>query len=155
MGNTHEGVQEIRIRPARPADAERLAALCTQLGYPASPDEVRRRLEQIRHDVDNAVYVAEPAGGQVMGWMQVYARQLLVADRHAELGGLVVDAAQRRHGLGRRLMEEAEAWARARGCEALYLRSNVVREGAHRFYEGIGYTAAKTQYTYHKPLSEG
>jgi GNAT superfamily N-acetyltransferase len=133
-------------------DVDRLAVLCEQLGYPSTPAQVHQRLGQVLQDEDQAVFVAEGVAGQVVGWVQVFGRQLLVVDRHAELGGLVVDEGHRGRGVGPQLMEQAEDWARARGCEALYVRSNVVREGAHRFYEGIGYAQIKTSRVFLKDL---
>ena len=148
----HGGDELIEIRSATLLDAHRLAALCGQLGYPSAPEEVQERLGQIQQDEDQAVFVAEKVGGQVMGWVHVFGRQLLVVDRHAELGGLVIDEGHRGRGVGGLLMEQAEDWARARGCEALYVRSNVVREDAHRFYEGIGYELIKTSQVFLKEL---
>jgi GNAT superfamily N-acetyltransferase len=146
--------EEIRVRAARPADAERLAVLCGQLGYPSSVERVRARLDQVQQDEGNAVLVAEGADGQVIGWVQVYVRPLVVDDLNAEVGGLVVDDRKRSEGVGRLLMEEAEAWARAHGCVAVNVRSNVIRERAHHFYETIGYRRIKTQLTLRKDLTE-
>ena len=50
------------------------------------------------------------------------------------------------------LHQEAEAWARQHGCQQVRLRSNKVRVEAHRFYERIGYEAAKSQKVYWKAL---
>jgi GNAT superfamily N-acetyltransferase len=50
-------------------------------------------------------------------------------------------------------MEAAERWAIARGHRVLRLRSRVQREGAHRFYERLGYRIAKTSHTFQKQLS--
>lgn len=50
-------------------------------------------------------------------------------------------------------MERAERWAREQGCWAIYLRSNVVREGAHAFYERLGYERVKMQLALRKALS--
>jgi GNAT superfamily N-acetyltransferase len=133
-------------------DAERIAALCQQLGYPASQEEVRRRLNPIQQDEQHAVYVAALPDGRVVGWVHVYVCQLLVADPQAEIGGLVVDEDYRRSGVGRLLMQQAEQWAREKGCWAVYLRSNVVRKDAHAFYEGIGYSSAKTSMAFRKAL---
>jgi GNAT superfamily N-acetyltransferase len=138
------------IRPARPGDAGRLAALCGQLGYPSTPRALRRRLAAILPDQDQAVFVAEDPFGEVVGWVHVALRPLLVSGLQAEIGGLVVDEAQRRRGLGRLLMERAEQWARDRGCIAVHLRSNVDREVAPFFYEGIGYRQTKTSRTFRK-----
>jgi GNAT superfamily N-acetyltransferase len=147
-----DGDEGIEIRAAMRADVRRLAILCGQLGYLSTPEQVRQRLEELQRNEDQAVFVAEEVGGQVVGWVQVFGRQLLVVDRHAELGGLVVDEGHRGRGVGGLLMEHAEGWARAQGCEALYVRSNVVREDAHRFYEGIGYELIKTSQVFLKEL---
>lgn len=152
MGSECVCDEVVVLRTAIPQDAERLAVLSAQLGYPATPEQMGRRLEAIQGDENHAVFVAEGAGGQVTGWVHVFIRQLLLVDRHAELGGVVVLAGQRGRGVGRLLMERAEVWARARGCEAVYVRSNVARERAHRFYEGIGYEQIKTSRVFLKRM---
>jgi len=140
------------IRLASPEDANCVAALCYQLGYPATQEEVQRRLNQIQQDEHHAVYVAELSNGHVVGWVHVYVGQLVVKDRQAEIGGLVVDEGYRRCGIGQLLMQQAEQWARAKECWAVYLRSNIVRKGAHVFYERIGYSDVKTQLAFRKVL---
>jgi len=145
----------IRVRFLRAGDAERVAVLCTQLGYPTSAKDVKRRLESGRvphYSSDQAVFVAESGGGQLMGWVQVCVRTILVADRHAEVEGLVVDENWRGKGVGHALMKRAEAWARQEGCRVVSLRSNIVREDARPFYEGIGYKVVKTQWALRKIL---
>jgi GNAT superfamily N-acetyltransferase len=155
LSNGQGRSEGILIRAAKEADIERLAVLCGQLGYPASAGQVRQRLDELLQVEDHAVLVAEGPDGQVIGWVHVFVRQLLVVDRHAELGGLVVDEGHRGRGVGRLLMETAEDWASARGCEALYMRSKVVREQAHRFYEGIGYDLIKRSCVFLKELGRG
>lgn len=140
------------LRRARPGDAGRLAELCGQLGYPSSRGALGPRLAAILPDEDQAVYVAQDAEGDVVGWVHVSLRPLLVTGPQAEICGLVVDGAHRRRGVGRLLMERAECWARDRGCLAVQLRSNVEREVAPLFYEGIGYAQAKTSRTFRKEL---
>lgn len=127
--------------------------LCQHLGYPASPAEVQQRLGQIQHDERHAVYVAElPNRRQVVGWVHVYTRQLLLTDLQAEIGGLVVDEGHRHSGIGRLLMQHAEEWARKKGCEAVTLRSNVLHKDAHIFYEKVGYRSIKTLMAFYKAL---
>jgi len=142
----------IKIRLARTEDVERITALGEQLGYPSSPEQVRQRFQQIQHRDDHAVYVAERADGRLVGWVHVFIRQLLVADLHVEIGGLVVDEAHHRRKIGKLLMEQAERWAKEKGCQAVYVRSNVVREGAHAFYERIGYVNIKLSKVFRKAL---
>lgn len=139
------------VRRARREDAERLADLITQLGYPATPEEIRSRFDSIEHDPAHALFVAE-LDGRAAGWVHVFLYKLLEADRLAELGGLIVDKSARGRGLGRRLMQQAEGWADAQGCSAIYLRSNVIRQQAHKFYAAIGYEQFKTQHAFRKAL---
>jgi GNAT superfamily N-acetyltransferase len=84
--------------------------------------------------------------------VHVSLRPLLETDRQAEIGGLVVDRAHRRQGVGRSLMAWAEDWARARGCVAVQLRSNVERQETPSFYENIGYHQTKLARTFRKAL---
>lgn len=140
------------IRAARVEDAEPIAGLCEQLGYPACREEVERRLRLIREDRDHALLVAECAEGCVVGWLHVYLCKLVESDPAAEIGGLVVDEGARRCGVGRLLMLHAEQWARQKGCAVLTLRSNIVRKHARAFYERIGYSTVKTQFAFRKFL---
>jgi GNAT superfamily N-acetyltransferase len=145
----------MEIREATRADAGLIGDLCAQLGYPATSEEVGRRLEQIGQGRKAIVYVAEGASGQVVGWVHAFVRDLLVVDRHAELGGLIVDEALRGCGVGRRLMAQVEAWAAGQGCETVYVRSSVVREEAHGFYRSAGYDLIKSSHLFLKELTEG
>ena len=138
------------IRPAREEDLPSLTTLCGQLGYPSSRDEVAQRLPRILADTDSALFVAETPGGEVIGWVHVFVRHLLVVNRHAELGGLVVNEAQHGSGVGRLLMLAVERWAKEQGCETIFVRSNVIRQEAHQFYEHLGYENFKTSFSFRK-----
>jgi GNAT superfamily N-acetyltransferase len=141
----------ITVREVRIEDLSALAELATQLGYPSSQAEMVSRLGEISGDDDHAVFVAE-VDGQVAGWVHVFIYRLIVLDHTAEVGGLVVDSARRGSGVGRALMQQAEAWAREHSCQTLYLRSNVIRTEAHKFYEALGYQRIKSQYAFDKQL---
>lgn len=143
---------QVAVRRARMDDAARLAALCRQLGYPASQARIRRRLRRILGRLDHAVFVARETGRALLGWVHVHRRELLEEDPQAEIEGLVVDVGHRGRGVGRLLTERAEAWARSRGCGAVRLRTNVIRTGAHRFYAALGYRHLKTQRVYRRIL---
>jgi GNAT superfamily N-acetyltransferase len=143
----------LTIRPAAPGDVLYITQLCEQLGYLASQNDVRQRLEGIRRgDTPAIVYAAQLPHGEVVGWVHVYRCAGLLLPPYAEIGGLVVSEAQRGRGIGRRLMEEAETWARQHDCQQVRLRSNAVRVEAHRFYEGIGYQVVASQMVYRKAL---
>jgi len=145
---------DILIRPAIPTDAADIADLCGQLGYPSTTIEVARRLRQIQTWQGHAMFVAEN-NGRVVGWVHVHAYPLPEMDWHAELGGLVVDEGYRGQGIGKLLMARVEGWAQEQGCGEIRIRSNVIRERAHDFYQKIGYENTKTQFTFRKRIDHG
>jgi GNAT superfamily N-acetyltransferase len=140
------------VRRAAPGDAERLAALSTALGYPMTSDEAVRRLGEITDHPDHGLLVAE-VDGRVEGWIQVSLPRIFEAPLQAEIAGLIVDEGARGAGIGRLLLAAAEGWARGQGCRAIRVRSNVVRERAHAFYQREGFVLIKTQRVFEKPLA--
>jgi len=138
------------IREAIGADVPALTELIAQWGYPAQPAVVAARLQRVTGETD-AVLVAVAASG-VVGWVHVGLYSTLATDNAAQVLGLVVDTSKRRQSIGRQLMESAEAWARERGCHALYLRTRLSRRGAHAFYKRLGYRQIKTSLTFVREL---
>jgi GNAT superfamily N-acetyltransferase len=143
---------EVKIRPARSADAQKIAVLSGQLGYPATTAQMRERLLGIKPASQHAVFVAESAKDGVIGWVHVSRQPLLEVEIRAEVNGLVVAEGQRSLGAGAWLLVAAEDWARIHGCKSMSVRSNVIRERAHKFYERNGYEHYKTQKSFRKPL---
>ena len=142
---------KLKIRRARPGDVVRLAELAGELGYPTTTTEMKARLRRVKPAANNAIFVAE-SDGEVIGWIHVGVSYLLEVPLRAEINGLVVGASSRSLGTGARLLEAAEAWARTKKCEGMSVRSNVIRERAHAFYERNGYEHYKTQKAFRKPL---
>ena len=140
------------VRPATRADADRLAALSSELGYPVPAAELAERLADLLIRDGDIVLVAEREPGQVVGWVHGSEQRLLESPRRCELLGLVVDARERGRGVGRRLVAAVEDWARSRGLEQMAVRSNVTRAESHPFYEHLGYARVKTQHAYRKRL---
>jgi GNAT superfamily N-acetyltransferase len=140
------------IRAARPYDAAAIAGLAGELGYPASPQQIRARLAGIEALPGACVLVAEDAQGRVVGWLHVAARAQLTEDACAEILGLVVGEEARGGGVGAALVRAAEAWARREGCVRMRVRSRETRERAHRFYEREGYAPSKVQLVLQKAL---
>jgi GNAT superfamily N-acetyltransferase len=141
----------LTIRDAQAADAERIAGLLTQLGYPTQPSGVEARLERLAI-VGDRVLVADLDGGAV-GVAHLQVAPAIERDRPAaKIGALVVDAAYRGQGVGRALVQALEAEARARGCELLFVTTAEHRDDAHAFYERVG--LEQTGRRYGRTLSE-
>jgi len=143
---------KLRIRRAKRADAPRIAVLSGQLGYPATAAQMGKRLLGIKPASQHAVFVGDSPEDGVIGWVHVSRQPLLEVEIRAEVNGLVVAEGQRSLGAGAQLLAAAEEWARKHGCKGMSVRSNVIRERAHQFYERHGYEHYKTQKSFRKPL---
>ena len=140
------------IRSACADDIGALVDLATQLGYPVEPLVMRERLVRVHETRVGEVFVATDAKAHVVGWTHVVPRLQLAEASFAELIGLVVDQTARNVGVGAKLLATAEDWAREQGFKMLRVRSNVLRERAHKFYLRAGYGERKRQVVLEKTL---
>jgi GNAT superfamily N-acetyltransferase len=142
----------VTIRRARSSDAPRLAELSGQLGYPTTAAEITKRFRKLKAASQNALFVAESPDAGVVGWAHVSVTHLVEVGTRAELNGLIVAEGQRSLGAGAHLLQAVEGWARKQGCPCMSVRSNVIRDRAHKFYERQGYEHYKTQKAFRKTL---
>jgi GNAT superfamily N-acetyltransferase len=143
--------ESLVARIAVPQDARAVAELTTQLGYEVNQDDVGVRLERVLSRDNERLFVAG-AEGRVVGWVHAVVADFVDVEAFVLIAGLVVDRTRRRQGIGRALLNRAEAWAREQGCSMVRLSSSATRTKAHRFYEELGYVNLKTQYSFAKPL---
>ena len=143
---------KLKIRRVEQSDAEQVAGLSGQLGYPATSAQIQRRIKGLKPASEHTVFVAELPGTGIVGWLHVSVAHVLESETRAEVNGLIVADGQRSLGAGALLLDAAEKWSRQRGCTAMNVRSNVIRERAHKFYERQSYEHYKTQKAFRKPL---
>ena len=140
------------IRRMNEADAEAVAQLSSELGYPSDADAVRRRLRAV--DPADFLVVAVSAADVVIGFIHGRMTRTVEADARAHIVGLVVSSKVRRRGVGRRLIAEVERWAATTDAEAIVVKSNTARGEAHEFYPTAGFEKVKTQAVYLKRLRD-
>lgn len=136
---------EVVLRSARRDDAEAIAALFTEEGYPAGPSDIVERLERFDSPY-STVQVAE-IGGEVVAFVAVHILPRFEhSDRIGRVLALVVDAGARERGLGHLLMTEAQRVSVAAGCAYLEVTAGHHRPEAQSLYESLGYEAGVTTY---------
>ena len=136
----------IRIRNATIADAERIARLVGDLGYPTSTTQMQQRLESILRDEGYDTLVACD-DEDVVGFIGTRVGLLYESDECCgQIMALAVAADHQRHGVGRALMQAAELSLVQRGARVLVVTSGNHRAGAHAFYESSGYAFTGRRY---------
>ena len=142
----------MKVRNAAAEDAEAVARLVGELGYPSTPEEAAARLAAIAKIATCVAIVAESESGLV-GLATVHDLTVLHASgRVAQISLLVVAFGSRRSGVGSALVSAAETWARWRGCKRMVVASGEGRRDAHAFYERLGFVHTSRYYS--KPLGE-
>ncbi len=133
------------LRPAVPADAERIAALFTDEGYPVAPSVVAERL--IRFNSPESRVIVADANGIVIGFIAFHVIPRFEHDDVVvRIVALVVDPGARARGVGRRLIAETERIGTELGAAFVEVTAGHHRPDARRLYESLGYDAAVTGY---------
>ena len=126
---------EPKVRKAVASDAGDIAALGRLLGHDVDAAGVALRLKSIK-----VQQLVATVGKEVVGLCGL-DRQIHL-HRNGPVGRitiLVVGEAARGQGIGRMLVEEAEARLAKLGCELIEVTSNNRLAKAHRFYAHLGY----------------
>jgi ribosomal protein S18 acetylase RimI-like enzyme len=130
------------IRKGTPADAREIARIINQAfeierefreGDRTSPAEVRRLMER------DAFLVSEKEGRPIGA---VYVR---IDGASGYFGMLAVDASVRRGGIGRALVEAAEAHCRNAGCTTMTLSTGEDRAELIPYYQRQGYRVTSVE----------
>ncbi len=126
------------IRPAQPEDAERVWPLVREFATSFIPERTAfdATWQQAVVAADTLVLVAETVDGDIIGYLLANSHRTFFANGPvAWVEELMVEHSRRRSGVGRRLMEHAQDWARSADAAYLALAS---RRAGH-FYLALGY----------------
>jgi aminoglycoside 6'-N-acetyltransferase I len=151
----------VLIRPARPADAPALAALCFAL-WPDSPlEEHARELAanlagQARTTLPLVCFIAEAPNRALVGFIEAGLRSHADGCDPAQPVGFIegwyVAPEFRSHGIGRRLVSAAEDWARTQSCLEMASDTWIDHDLSQRVHEALGYEVVDRCVHYRKPL---
>ena len=128
------------LRNAVLADADDVARLLTEMGYPCDIDEAAERIDAIAGNDRQALVVARREGG-VCGLIAIdFMYYLPLGTTTCRVTALVVSPTAQGLGIGRQLLKDAERRARSGGAARIELTSGSQRTEAHAFYRACGYS---------------
>lgn len=137
--------QSITLRTATDEDAERIASLFSDEGYPAGPSDIVERLARFASP-HSRVVVAD-FEGEILGFIALHALpRFEQSDRAIRVMALVVEAGVRERGVGHLLMDEAERIGRELGAAFVEVTAGRHRPDAQHLYEALGYDASIAAY---------
>jgi RimJ/RimL family protein N-acetyltransferase len=145
---------QIVIRPVTPDDAEAMVAMYQAIDAETDmlllePDErnldVERQRERLTNmpDTDRAIFVADN-GVALIGYLSL-RRERWQRSRHCAYVVVALRQSHTRRGIGGRLFDTAEAWARENGLHRLELTVRVDNAAAVRLYLSHGFIVEGTR----------
>ena len=134
------------LRSAMIADADDVARLLTELGYPCEIDEAAERIDAITANDRQALVLARREGA-VCGLVALdFMYYLPLGTITCRVTALVVTPTAQGLGIGRQLLKEAERRARSGGAARIELTSGSQRTEAHAFYRACGYKDSSVRF---------
>jgi len=132
-------MEEFTIRKAVVGDADQIAVLLGELGYPNTPAFAKSKIVKLSKSSSDSVFVAE-ADNRVVAVAHLHIAELLhEPGRLGRIIAIVVTNNYLRRGIGRKFMISLETLARDAGCTKMELTSSIHRKGAHAFYKSLEY----------------
>ena len=133
------------VRAAKAADVPALVELITSLGAKVDEKGVRKRLAALAKST--APPLVATLGRTVVGVAGLHVMSTLHREKPVgRINVLVIAKDHRNAGLGRLLVETAEAKLRALGCELIEITSNDSLTKAHDFYRHLGYQRTSARF---------
>jgi len=127
-----------RLRDAKPADAPAIVALVQLLGHTVDEKGVRERINLLA--ADNLAPLVATLDKKIVGLCGISLMAAIHRERPVgRINILVVAEEARGQGIGRLLLEAAEAQLRELGCGLVEITSNDRLTEAHAFYRAMGY----------------
>lgn len=139
------------VRDATPSDVPGLLPLLAELGYPMSLGTATERLAALTAEDPSGRLLVAVAEGRLLGFATLHVTPVLHrATGVGRVTGLAVLPEAQGSGVGRRLMEAAEAHFEALGLCRVEVTSGPTHLPAHEFYRRLGYADQGVRFA--KPL---
>jgi aminoglycoside 6'-N-acetyltransferase I len=145
-----------RIRECLPAERGAWLDMRERLWPDHTREELSREQAEILGDpARTGVLVAVRPDGELAGFVEVSLRDWAEGCETRPVGYVeawYVEPAERRAGLGRRLIEAAERWALARGCTEMGSDADLANDVSHAAHRALGYVEVGRSVLFRKKL---
>ncbi len=141
------------VRNLKVEDLPKYFLLRTAL-WPDSAEDFDLEVGQIRSSPDQEVFVAETDDG-LIGFAEVSLRTYAEGCNSSPVGyleGWYVAPEYRQSGVGRKLVEAAENWARAKGCLEMASDTELHNTLSQQAHSRLGYTEVERIVCFRKNL---
>ncbi len=140
-----------QIRRCMISDTHGIYELCKQeLGYDFSEEQVAQNVRRLIGSTENMLLVAVDSEDNVIGFIHANNHDPIYAPPMKDIVALAVSPEYRKHGLGSKLIEAVESWARATGAKGVRANSDVRQKNALSFYKSLGYEYIRSIYNVRK-----
>jgi aminoglycoside 6'-N-acetyltransferase I len=156
-----DGTEDICVRLAGPGDREELARLRAALWPESSAEDHAKELKGILESrafgtMPLVELVAEERSARLIGFLEVGLRSHADGCHPSHALGYVegwyVMEGYRERGIGRKLLDAAEDWARGQGCVEMASDALIGNVVSQRVHEALGYAEVDRCVRYRKAL---
>lgn len=146
----------MKIRRVEPSDRAEWLRVRAALWADYDESQFPAETAEILADADgHAVFVIERDDGRLGGFAEIAIRGQAVGCETTGVGyleGWYVDADLRQGGLGRKLLEAGEAWARSKGCREMASDADIHNAASLAAHAACGFREATRQVNFKKEL---
>ena len=136
--------EQVTVRPLRETDLDDWFRLRKMLwDETSSNDHKSEMIDILDHHETQLVLIADAGGGRLVGFLEASIRPFVEdcdTDHVGYLEGWFVEPEFRKHGVGSKLVKQAENWAREKGCTEMASDAEIGNSSSLSAHLSLGYT---------------
>jgi aminoglycoside 6'-N-acetyltransferase I len=148
-------VLNVDVRSVGPEDRAEWLRMRKTLWDDCPDEQQLREMEESLGSGTEDVFIVERPGGGLCGFLEAALRSRADGCDSTPVGyieGWYVDEDMRRQGVGRALVEAAEAWTRSRECRQMASDAELWNEVSHHAHGALGYEETARLVLFRKDL---
>ena len=131
-----------------------MVQMSAEVGHEVRYENFSARINDLIKNDSLSIIVATNEKNKIIGWIQVEISNFIFSDRTCNILGVFIDKNYRGNKIGRKLIEEAQEWAKQKGCLIFRICSDISRIDSNAFYKHIGFTPIKTEQIFSRRIEK-